>query len=635
MSPRTRNVLLALLAVTGGSLAGACASGPKHKPGHEYLKSIQVEGNEKLPDRRLTSGLALQRAKQRGRAPDPYLVQLDEDRIRGEYLRQGFLSIDVNSSVRRNGDAATVVYRVEEGQRARTRITITGIPDEGDLSPAKVRAVLPLTDGEPFDYLKYDLAKPLLIGVARDAGYAHAKLDAKVYADRAHGEANIQLAYDLGPKSTFGPVELSGVEGRLAEAVRARLQFKPGDRYSQAAIAATQRQLYGMSRFSTVQVQPDETEAAVVGVKVGLSEAARREVRLGGGFGVDPTAYEIRARAGYSITGWPFPLDTVTVDLRPAYAYQQDGSGFEPRIRATVRLERQDFLWTYAKGEAEAGYNYLAVEAYTSYGPHARLGFTTPLGTPRVNLGLSWSLERLGFRHVAEQIMPIVDRIGLRDVQRDGAFHQAVTLDLRDHPIEPRLGAYAELRLAEGTEYAGGQMTYLQVVPEVRGYVPVGRVVLAARARGGTFVGDAPPTERFFSGGASNHRGFGERRLAPFERGPDAVDPDKPDEMPKIRSVPYGGTALLETGLEARVPITTWRKIGIGTVAFLDGGDVRDDLSEIDVGALHWAAGLGLRFQTLVGPVRADLGYRLNRTGETEPAAGSRFAFHLSLGEAF
>ena len=68
---------------------------------------------------------------------------------------------------------------------------------------------------------------------------------------------------------------------------------------------------------------------------------------------------------------------------------------------------------------------------------------------------------------------------------------------------------------------------------------------------------------------------------------------------------------------------------------FLDGGDVREELSGINLGELYWAAGVGLRFRTLVGPIRVDLGYRLNRTGPEDAAPGSRFAFHLSLGEAF
>ena len=36
------------------------------------------------------------------------------------------------------------------------------------------------------------------------------------------------------------------------------------------------------------------------------------------------------ARAGYQVIGWPMPLDTLTLDFRPAYAYLRDGS----RLRA-------------------------------------------------------------------------------------------------------------------------------------------------------------------------------------------------------------------------------------------------------------------------------------------------------------
>jgi len=629
MRPYPRLLRGAPIAAAALVVLGACHGGRPRRPGEEYVKAIKVEGNQQVKDGHLTSGLALKRAKKRNRPPDQYLVQLDRDRIRGEYLRRGFFGIDVRSRVERAGDAATVIYTVEEGQRAATRVVITGIPEDPDLPLAKVRAVLPLEDGALFNYQVYEEAKPRLLGVAQDAGYAHARLESTVYADRANRLAIVQLDYNLGPKCKFGPVEIAGVEGDLAGAVRARLQFKQGDQYSTQAIAATQRQLYAMARFSTVQVQPAETESPVVGVKIALSEAARREVRLGGGFGIDPTAYETRGRVGYTIAGWPFPLDTVTFDLRPAYAYMRDGSGWQPRIRALARLERQDLLWPYAKGEVEAGYSYVAIEAYTSYGPRARLGFQTPVFTRHVQLGVGWQIEELGFRALADPIEPLAAELGLDHRQLVGAYTQTLTIDLRDHPVEPTLGAYATLRSALASKYAGSEYEFVQLVPELRGYVPVplSRVVLAGRLRLGTFLGgDVPPTERFFSGGGSNHRGFGERRLAPSVTG--VVNDQE-------RTIPYGGAALIETGLEARFPITTWRKMGVGGAVFLDGGDVRQELGEIAPAALYWAAGVGLRLKTLVGPIRADLGYRLNRTGPDDLAPDSKIAFHLSLGEAF
>src|SRR5688572_26433394 len=96
----------------------ACAGKPKRTPGEEYLKSVRFEGNQKLKSKTLVAGLGLQRTAKRGRAPDPYMVQVDSDRIRGQYLRKGFLSVDVRSRVERRGDASSVVFTVEEGQQA-------------------------------------------------------------------------------------------------------------------------------------------------------------------------------------------------------------------------------------------------------------------------------------------------------------------------------------------------------------------------------------------------------------------------------------------------------------------------------------------------------------------------------------
>jgi len=618
-----------------------------HHPGEEQLVKVDFEGNHRLGDKTLMTGLALHRVLARGGAVDPYQVQVDADRIRGEYLRKGYLDVDVRSRVERSGDAATVIYTVEEGVRAVTRTVITGLPD--DLPAATVRARLPLRDGKPFDYEAYDLAKDGLLGVVQDAGYAHARLDASVVADRAAHTAIIELTYTPGPKCTFGAIDVRGVTGELARAVADRVAFTPGQPYSTQALQKTQQNLYGFGRFSTVQVQPDQAAGKVVGVQVAVAESARHEVKLGGGFGMDPASYEVRGRAGYAVAGWPFPLDTATLDLRPAYAVLRDGSSYEPRIRALAKLERQDLFWTYAKGTIEAGYNYLAVEAYTSYGPLARLGFETPLGTDKVHLRVGWGIEDIGFRHPS----PVIRAKTLADLGIDrnasellGAYQQALIIDLRDHPIAPTLGVYAELHTTEGTKYAGSDHDYFGLVPDLRGYVPLlGGAVLAAHARFGAIYDDVPATERFFAGGANSERGFSERQLSPSSAGfvsnrhadhlctADAAAAKSGDCT--FRRVPYGGAGMIVTGVEARVPITKWRDMPLGVVVFLDGGDVTETPAELDPWHLHWAIGGGLRLNTLVGPVRLDVGYRLNRTGSMEPAPGSNFAYHLTIGEAF
>ncbi|HEU4734315.1 MAG TPA: POTRA domain-containing protein, partial [Kofleriaceae bacterium] len=221
----------------------ACAHGRAHRAGEERLAGVDFEGNQRLSDKALLTGLGLHRTMDRGGAPDPYMVQVDADRIRGQYLRKGFLDIGVTSRVERKGDDARVIYTVEEGSRATTRTVITGLP--ADVPVAKVRARLPLQDGKPFEYEPFDLAKPQLLGVVQDAGYAHARLDASVVADRAEHTAIVELAYTAGPKCRFGSVQITGATGDLAEAVRDRLAFSPGQQYSTQAIVQTQRNLYG------------------------------------------------------------------------------------------------------------------------------------------------------------------------------------------------------------------------------------------------------------------------------------------------------------------------------------------------------------------------------------------------------
>ena len=614
---------LALLAAACGGTAAVA-----HRPGEEYLKQIDFEGNARLSNTTLRTGLALHRTQKRGRAPDPYLIGVDAERIRGEYLRRGYFDVDVRYRTERKGDETTVIYTVEEGVRATTRVAIRGLPDDPGLLE-KVRAALPLEDGAPFSYEAYEKAKESLEAIVEDAGYANVKLDARVIADRANHTALVDLAYDPGPKAHFGTIEINGVDGRLRSAVVERLQFQTGQTYSTAAIAATQRQLYALGRFSTVHIQPDRNDTAEVAVTVDVAEGAKREVKLGGGVGMDPATYEVRGRVGYTITGWPFTMHTFSLDLRPAYARLRQTGVWEPRIRAIATDERQDLFWTHGKGIVQGGYNYLAVEAYTSYGPLARLAFETPVFTDKVKARVGWRIERLDFR----TINPLVDqalqmRLGLNQTQLVGAYEQSAILDLRDHPTETTFGLYGELRVVEGTKAAGGNFDYVQLIPELRGYAPLGRVVFAARARWGRFFvkGSVPATERFYSGGSVRQRGFSERHLSPQVRG---------DVMGTTEDVPYGGDELLETGLESRFPITTIKGMPLGGVLFLDGADVVDDDQKLRPSKLHWAAGIGLRLHTIVGPIRADLGYRLNRTGPGEPDPDSKFAFHISLGEAF
>nr|HEX4313775.1 BamA/TamA family outer membrane protein [Kofleriaceae bacterium] len=606
----------------------ACSHPPVHRPGEDFVSAVRFEGNHALDDGTLGDGLALVRSAAHGGAPDQYLVDADLDRIRGNYARHGYVDADVRARVQRQGDAATVIFHIVEGPRATTEVRIDGVTD-AQLAQT-VRDTLPLATGTPFDYGVYDGARDRLLQVAQDAGYAHARLASHVYGDRARHVAVVVLAYDLGPRCTFGDITVSGVTGDLADAVRSRVTFSPGERYSTTALGETQRRLYGMQRFATVRVKPADTEADVIAVDVSVSEGARHETRYGGGFGMDPLTYEARLRAGYTVAGWPGPMYVTDIDLQPAYAVLRDGlDQYEPRVRARATLSRMDLLGlTDVTGIVEGDYTYMVIEGWTVYGPGARLGVQTPIGTPRVTFRAGWRFSYFDFRDASPLIdMTEAHSLGIDRPERLGAYDQSVVVDLTDNALEPHYGAYLAARVTEGGAYAAGAEQFTELQPEIRGYVPLGDATLALRARVGAIDGDVPPSERFYAGGASSNRGFGERRLAPTLSG---------DVMGVgLVSIPVGGAAMFDSSVELREMVGKVKGMNVGGVVFLDGGDVTETASELDLGNLHWSTGLGARLLTVIGAIRVDVGYRLNRYGIGEPDPGSRWAFHFGLGEAY
>ena len=425
-----------------------------------------------------------------------------------------------------------------------------------------------------------------------------------------------------GPRARFGAIEIEGVEGQLAQALRDRLAFAPGDRYSARALAASQRAVFDLGRFSTVRVEPDRTAGETVPVRISVVRAKLRELRLGVGGGADDNTVQVRGRFALSYVMDSLPLWNFGVDVRPAYArYLGD---WQPRLRARSYAHRLDFLRPRVRAEIEPSVDYLVYEAYTVTGPQLRLGLSSPLGVPWLTGRASWVFELLAFRDL-KLLDPAPAELGLDRTQRRGAYELALEVDLRDNPIEARRGVFASVRAAVGTPYAAGATRYTQLAPEARAYVPLGpRIVLAGRLRLGLLQGEVPVTERYYSGGPARHRGFPERQLSP--RAPGILDGEPVNLV-------IGGEALVETGVELRIPISTVADFPYGTEVFLDGGDVVANAGELDANNLHWATGLGLYVSFFGVKVKAGAGQRVTR--RTEGGFWDNLQLYLAVGDTY
>ncbi len=587
----------------------------------DTLVAIQIEGTKAIPVEDIAPGLAIERA--RGvRQVDPYQLSTDTERVRAAYRKLGYFDVQVDARVDVKGFAQTVVFKVAEGPRSMLKVEITGLPPEIPLD--KARALIAAPDGAPFDYEIYDEAKDPMVKLVEDAGYANVDIRATVLADRAKRLATARFAIAPGDRATFGDVVIEGA-GNLEDAVRGRLEMAKGDVYTARAIAASQRAVYDLNRFTSVRIEPDRSQGPIVPIKITVVRASSGEWWVGAGAGVDPLVYEARVRVGIGVVPDSIPLWTFGVDGRPSVTWSREANSRQFQARATAFANRIELFRPRLRLETDISFDLLRYEGYTTYGPRGRIGLASTLGVPWLQGRIGWLLEYQKFSGivVAE---PIATEIHLTttDPQRRGAYELSLIADGRDNPLDVRNGWYATITTAYGTPAAGGDGTYQKLVPELRRYYPIGPLVLAGRLRAGFLFGRVPVTERFFSGGATTQRGFDERSLSPIAPTKDAGN------------VVIGGVGVIESGIEARFRLFDIGSFPLVTALFIDGADVVSDIDALSIVDQQWAAGFGLYIKLFGLKVGASIGERLNRRQPNPDGEWFKNrSWHIAVGDTY
>lgn len=119
-----------------------------------------------------------------------------------------------------------------------------------------------------------------------------------------------------------------------------------------------------------------------------------------------------------------------------------------------------------------------------------------------------------------------------------------------------------------------------------------------------------PVDLRFFNGGSQSVRSFPERELGPQDR----------------RHHPTGGEFYSVFNAELGIPLADSFSLAV----FGDAGNVLESFDDASLDDMHYAAGLGLRYNLPIGPLRLDYGLNLNRK-QGEPKG----TLHLGFGFSF
>jgi outer membrane translocation and assembly module TamA len=203
----------------------------------------------------------------------------------------------------------------------------------------------------------------------------------------------------------------------------------------------------------------------------------------------------------------------------------------------------------------------------------------------------------------------------------------AISLDVQRSTAENLLNARRGYQLAAHVESAGrllpGTFNYFAVAADGRHYLPVSnRLVLASRVQVGSIddkdvAANVPFSKKYFLGGSTSIRGWGRYEVSPLSSGE-----------------PIGGNSMMAFMSELRAMLHG----NLGGVVFIDGGNVWANSWDLRFNDLKYAAGVGLRYQTPVGPIRFDYGYQLNRVDGLEVNGEPQqrpWRVHFSIGQAF
>lgn len=639
----------------GGLWLAALAAAPAD--GDRVVRKVSFEGFPSISQRALAKGLANHPPRgllffRSWAELDRTSFALDRRRIEAYCARQGFFEARVRDVEVRpipDSDRVDVVFKGSEGPRTHyVDVEIEGGPfDDGVPDLDAILRKLPVQAGRPAVYADFEDGTRQLKKALFRAGFVHARV--KGIIERKIGTAEARGVYEVdpGPLARFGSVDVR-IRGDIPEsAIRNRVAWKEGQVYDPDLVDLTEGRLFELPIVGTAQVEwPSEGRPDPLPTTVQVRRGTPRELKLGGGVARDNVNLEVRLRGSYRQANFFHPLQTLNLELRPSLVFRDDLTQFAPNVTASAAVRRDDFLWPLWEGELGFRFEVLQYEALQTTGPGTTFSLSRAflLDRLRYRAALSFDYFWSGLNDLdnldddgdpvdpgatPEQAQATQMRFGIYQTSAIVQLEQSLSYDLRDNPRAPRRGVYARMGLTL-SHLVDPATPSLVTQPEVRGYVPVGsRVVLAGRLRFSVEVlnqGALPFPLRLFAGGAQSHRGFALRRLAPSTFNDDG------------ELVPLGGQAMLESNFEVRVDLFPVFKNMFGMVAFADGGNSVERLGDLDLARLYWAAGGGLRYQTPIGPLRFDVGVRVNRLGAGDPLAApdvGQIAWHISLGEAF
>jgi outer membrane protein insertion porin family len=554
---------------------------------HYFLKSVTFSGLQVLPEKTARGffiGEETLFANREARTYTPGRLSRGLQSVEAELRNHGHAEAKAQAKELKIDDKTgevTVVIEVNEGVPWR----IAEMRVDG-LAGSHVKAV-PLAHfvGQPWtEQAQQDAATEV-----RRAFYAQGYPDVRVTVKRetgperdAHKDVVVSLNVTPGEQVKVGTVRFEG-RGDVKEPVlRRRVRAQPGDLLNTTDLAQARYRISRLGVFERVDVSIEPPEGETRDVVFKLTPGRRLDVNLLAGYG----SYE-ELRGG--------------IELRQ---YNLFGVGHQARgqLVESMKSTRGEYRYTVPELFGESidgsarifGLNREEV-AFQRQEFGGNVTLSAPFPKFGVNATLGYTYEALKNTDNELETSPTDDEQVIA-----ASIDAGITRDRRDNPLTPHRGYRGFARIEAASQKLGGEADYQRIEMGIAYHTPwqSGRWVHLSAAHGviltlGNTDENLPVNKRFYPGGDGSIRSYKEGEAAP-----------RAADGSFIGAKSYVSASVeLEQALAQK-----W-----SAVIFLDALGTAAELENYPFDETLYGLGAGLRYQTLIGPLRAEYAYNLKQ----------------------
>jgi outer membrane protein assembly complex protein YaeT len=552
-----------------------------------YYDQISFAGLATVPEKQARSYFAEVRALlklKRNRVFTPEKLRTSCASLRDVLERQGHEAARVRATSVDMDDATGAVkvgVAVEEGPRSIVRSVRKEFYLEGQPQADLIQTNFP---NQPYSrFWVQDFTTSLKTNGYR-RGYPDNAVEMTTLQRQVHGgaaELDLLAVVRSGPLIHVGKVEFSGEKRTQPELMASRVKLKSGDLLNPIKAEEGRYRLAQLGSFDHVELKYDTVDDHTRDVMYRVQEGKSLEVSLLFGFG----SYEL-LRGGVELEERNIWGLGHHLHLKAVQSFKASSGDLSYTIPEFLARDMDVFLNAFGLRREEVSFT--------------REEYGGGIGTHRYFRRLATDISVRYNYQILNAATPFLGAAaeGLTNAGV-GAIITDFKHDRRDNPLYPGRGYKIFGSLEAGTEYLGGDANFerLEIWSSVHLPLGEGRLFSLGLSHGAVFTPgrtelNLPVNRRFFPGGQNSIRGYQEGEASPR------------NDQGRI----VGAETYTLGTVEFEQPITPKWSI----VVFSDSLGFAHQVEDYPFRSGLFSVGGGLRWRTVIGPVRLEYGHNLN-----------------------